>query len=112
MSTVDKSLLPHEWLAVLVITCGLIFLIILGESATSSVPLILEEVSFPALPQTVVIKIEGAVEFPGKYHAGSGTKLKEVIQKAKPLLEADLKKVRQDFVVKKGMKIKIPKQKK
>jgi hypothetical protein len=41
--------------------------------------------------EEVVVRVEGAVKRPGEYRVAMGTPLEQVLKKAKPFLEADLR---------------------
>lgn len=103
-----NSLLPREWIAIFLIISFAFLLLFLGIHKNND----LKGESFPEIQnQFVVIKIEGAVQKPGKYHVLEGIKVKEAIQKAYPLPDSDLERFKHDQIIKKGMKIKVSRKK-
>lgn len=58
--------------------------------------------------QIIVISVEGAVEFPGRYHFKKGTKIGEVLKQIPLQEQADLSRLNLDRVILKSRKLKIP----
>lgn len=58
--------------------------------------------------QKIQVRIEGAVESPGIYSVEKGAKIEDVLVKAKPAVNADLKKLIPTKKVRDGQTIKVP----
>lgn len=105
----EKPTLPfHEKFMAWLIISVLLFLTVLN--------IIFDE---PSMPMTesehhlanplLEIVIEGAVEFPGVYQVKKGSLIKEVLELAKPLPEANLKRIKLDSPITRRRVIKISK---
>lgn len=62
--------------------------------------------------QFIEVKIEGEVEFPGTFRVKRGTCVQDVIEQAKPLLEANMSRLKLTSKVRHGQTIKVKKGKK
>ncbi len=101
---------PYEWLAIIsiILFIGTLSLgvLVFPNSGNSN--------SNPPLPphyisdQTIEVVIEGAVTHPGVYKLTRGAKLQELLEKAKPLELADIKKLKVNKVLRTGQVIKVP----
>lgn len=88
--------------------------------AASESPLVIgEEVFLGSLPDEahcdshwIMVKVEGAVEFPGSYRVKRGSSLKEAIEMARPLARANLSKLSLKAPLTKKMRIFVPSTKK
>lgn len=60
----------------------------------------------------ITITVKGEVETPGEYQVAQGTRVKEIIEMAKPTERADLKKLNLSQKVNRQKTIKIPSKKK
>lgn len=97
----------HEWFAILLLI-GLLFGLTLITLYSKNA--ILNDDFGPAhhiVSQEIVVYVEGSVEKPGPYYVKRGTLVKEVIDLAKPLPEANLGKLKLDKKVRKNQVIKI-----
>lgn len=101
------SLYVHEWLAIVSVLFVFVILTVVSHSCYQEK---ISETSVSAhqlINSEITVQIEGEVEFPGKYQMKKGAKLKELIELAKPTPIADLKRVKQEAVLRKGQRIKI-----
>lgn len=83
------SISPLEWVlatsVLLLIGCFILIAKINAHRASA----VISEASF--LPETVVVTIEGAVKKPGPYAVPAGTPIGQVLRKARPCPDANLK---------------------
>lgn len=107
---VCPQLFVHEWLAILMILGFLLlltFIALIGQAKD------LQTLSVGASNylkvQELEFHIEGAVAKPGAYRVKTGTKLKEALELAEPLLEADLRKLRSNSRIRHNQKVVVPK---
>jgi len=104
----QPKLAIHEWLAVMTIISFLLTLTGISiffsqdtESIKSGSPHYLK-------PQEFEVLIEGAVQNPGPIKVKAGTTRMEAIEMAKPLPEADLRKIKASSKLRNGQIIKVP----
>ncbi len=102
------QLFVHEWLAIAVILGFLLLLTLIAAVGQSQDHEAFKTVAAPGSylkPQEIEFHIEGAVAKPGIYRVKVGTKLKDAIILAEPLLEADLRKIKPASRVRNGQKV-------
>ncbi|MBA3602266.1 MAG: SLBB domain-containing protein [Parachlamydiaceae bacterium] len=100
------QLFVHEWLAIAIILGFLLLLTLIAAIGQSQDHEAHKTVPGNYLkPQEIEFHIEGAVAKPGIYRVKVGTKLKEAIILAEPLLEADLRKIKPASRVRNGQKV-------
>jgi len=109
--TQEKPSLPfHErfmaWLVISVLLFLIALNIIFDESTMP-----LTESEHQLVNPFVEIVVEGAVEFPGIYQVKKGVLIQEVLDLAKPLPEANLKRIKLDSPVNHRRVIKVSKKK-
>jgi hypothetical protein len=102
------KLLTHEWITVLSLLGFLLLLTLIVTFFSSSSHDTLNP--HYLVDQKIEVYIEGAVEKPGVYQVDRGTPLKAILEEAKPLKEAYLKKINLEKKLKKKWQvISIPK---
>ncbi len=105
-----EQLYVHEWLAIVLILgflCLLTFIAYVNYAIDHQDLKTAQGASLK--PQEVEFHVEGAVAKPGTYSVKVGTKVKEAIALAEPLLEADLRKIKSTSRLRNGQKIVVAK---
>lgn len=103
----NTELTFHEKLSVLLLM-GIMIAIIVQASRPSAEQSLSKLLSYHETITEVIVTIEGAVARPGRYHVKIGSTLKDVLEEAKVLPEANLKKIRMDQKIDKPRHIKVP----
>ncbi len=108
----EKVLLPHEWLAVITILAVFVSLTIMTQFMHPS-----ERIEVSSHPHYVVdpeitVYVEGAVAQKGFFTVKRGTLIREVLEQAKPLPEADMRRVKLRSKARDSQVIKVPFEKK
>lgn len=103
----NQKLPAHEWLIICLLLCVLGLII--------AIAYIREEPSLPqtdtvheVISSTLQVTIIGAVERPGHYTMERGDTVEDILQLAKPLPEADLKRLKLKSRLRDGQKVKVP----
>lgn len=108
MNVVEEKKLPfHEWLAIFTIVLLLSILTLITLSSSRST----QDCGRPhyVINPEIPVRIEGAVEKPGKYFVKKGCTVKEILENVPLQSDADLSRVKMDRQIKrKGQVIKIP----
>jgi hypothetical protein len=107
-STSEKELYPHEWLAIIFIIAILSIITLATHSSESAPSANLATASHYVVNQYIEVSIEGAVESPGKHTLKKGASIKELLNLAKLLPNADLKHIKEEKILRQGQKVKIP----
>jgi hypothetical protein len=107
----NPQLHVHEWLAVSAI-CGLIAMLALLAFVKGDERPEYSDSPHQLIASTIDIYIEGAVSRPGIFNMPKDAVIQDVLQRAIPLPEADLKKVKSQARIRRGQVIKIPFKKK
>ncbi|HRD55032.1 MAG TPA: hypothetical protein PLC42_01405 [Parachlamydiaceae bacterium] len=102
-----NSLYPHEWIVISSLIFLLVLLTFVSHSCDPSFPETKKEVHYLKAKEFEVF-IEGEVEFPGKHHAKSSSKIGDLLLLAKPKASADLRRIKTEKTVRKGQIIKVP----
>lgn len=103
------SLFIHEWLAIAVIIGLMVMLTAISRPV--SIPLVsTTDNRHHLLPSHLEIIIDGAVENPGKYQLIKGSLLQDLLDQAKVLPTAELKRLNLKAKLRKGQVIHIPTQ--
>lgn len=106
---IPKPHLPvHEWMAVLTI---LLFLGTLTLCIVFSPKQTAPSSTTPPhfmVDQNIEVIIEGAVEHPGVHTLARGAKISDLLKKAIPLPEADLKTIKTERELRSGQTVKVP----
>lgn len=79
----STSIYPHEWLAILTIAAVMGILTLIAQTSLFR-PLPTNQSPHYIVDQTIIVFVEGACEFPGRYECRKGDKVEEVLEKAKP----------------------------
>ena len=105
----EKQKLPlHEWLAVLTIILALLLLIVVTTfQGSGTLPETTGEPHY-LVAQEVEVTVEGAVENPGTYILKKGAQVKDVLELAKPVPQADLRKINPEVKLRDGRILKVP----
>lgn len=102
-----QNALPlHERLAVVTLLV-LIFLFCLITQYSSSSFIVEEKNSLPHELNEIEVQVIGAVNHPGTYFIKKGTTVKDLLEKAEPLPNADLRKIKKETVVRHGTVIRV-----
>ncbi len=83
------SLRPAEWALVASLLVFLSSLVLVAKINSSRAAAAIDAVEFAQ--EEILITIDGAVKKPGKYTVRSGATLEQVLRRAKPTAEADLR---------------------
>jgi protein involved in polysaccharide export with SLBB domain len=96
----------HEWFAVLLILA--VMALITGISLLSDTNKTTETQAHHLKPQYFEVLIQGAVQHPGSYSVKSGSTMQTVLDKALPLENADLNRIKSQTKLRNGQVINIP----
>jgi DNA uptake protein ComE-like DNA-binding protein len=103
------ALMVHEWLAITTII-GFLGMLTTISIVRTTPPLTPDkEHAHLIVNPFIKISIEGAVEHPGSYNFKKGARVKDALAEAKPLPEADLKRINLEAKLRKGQIIHLPK---
>lgn len=107
-----SKLYPYEWAVVLLFVGSLSLLSLYSWlNATTEMTYELGEEVWLKDP-ILVLTISGAVKTPGEYQLKRGTSIGDAVQKAEPLEEADLSRLRLEAPIRAKQKINVPFKKK
>jgi len=98
-----SELRPQEWFLVLAGCLTLLAFALVGLLYND--PVIPEE----PLAETVVATIEGAVAFPGSYELPFGSSVGDLLERASPDPDADLRRIRRSALLKQGKFLRVRK---
>lgn len=97
-----------EWIAVVCFISVLATLTLITlTTETGTLPMTRDPPHYIVDPRIEVF-VEGAVEKKGRLIVTRGMRVKEVLEQAKPLPEADLSKVKLESKVRRGQRIRVP----
>lgn len=103
------ALMVHEWLAITTII-GFLGMLTIISVIRSTPPLVPQkELAHPLTNPFIKVSIEGAVEHPGSYNLKKGARVKDALEQAKPLSNANLGQMNLESKLRKGQKINVPK---
>lgn len=106
----EKHLPLHEWLAVAALSTLMLLLAVIAVwNRTQTLPTTSSSKSpHYLLPQEIEVTVEGAVEHSGHYKLKVGSRVKDLLEIAKPLPEANLKKIKMESQLREGRLLKVP----
>lgn len=110
MSNQEKpSLMVHEWLAIATII-GFLGMLTMISVSRSTAPLPVDtETPHHIIDPFITVSIAGAVELPGSYKVKKGALIQEVLEQAKVLPEADLKRININAKLRNGQSLYVTK---
>jgi hypothetical protein len=110
--TEKTQLYPHEWMAIMVIASAMGILTLIAQTNWVR-PLPADVAPHYIVDQTIVVFVEGAVEFPGRYEFQKGAKIEEVLELVKPFPGAKPLRYRPEAKLRDGqvIRIKAPREK-
>lgn len=104
----NENLNPYEWIVVLSLISLLATITYFTHKDWLKNPVLDNSKAHYVYERELSVKVEGAVEFPGTMRVLKGSTIEDVLTKARPKPEADLKKVFLEKKVRDGQIITIP----